>query len=171
LLDLGYPGGPPVEKLAKQGTDRFGFPRPMMNDGFDFSFSGLKTAVLYAVKDCQDIAAQRSDIAASFQAAVFDVLTNKVVAALGETGYGTVVLGGGVACSRSLVRHMSDALAQRARLAVARPRLNADNAAMIARAGWFHLANGRESDIYLEADPSLPWPGLERHPKLHPSRR
>jgi N6-L-threonylcarbamoyladenine synthase len=170
LLGLGYPGGPPIEQLAAQGIDRYGFPRPMLNNGLDFSFSGLKTAVLYAVREDSSPEANRPDMAASFQAAVFDVLTQKVQAGLRHTGYRTVILGGGVACSRSLVKHMGAALKGRARVAVARPRLNADNAAMIARAGWFHLANGRESDIYLEADPSLPWPGLERNPELQPSR-
>jgi tRNA A37 threonylcarbamoyltransferase TsaD len=59
----------------------------------------------------------------------------------------------------------------RARIVVARPRLNADNAAMIARAGWFHLSEGRASDLYLDADPTLPWPGLERDPEPHPTKR
>jgi N6-L-threonylcarbamoyladenine synthase len=157
LLDLGYPGGPVIEELAKTGTDRFDFPRPLKNDGLDFSFSGLKTAVLYP------------DLAASFQAAVFDVLINKARMALDRTRYPTVVLGGGVACSRTLAGRMAAALKGRARVAVAQPRLNADNAAMIARAGWFHLSNGRESGPDLDADPRMPWPGLEPDTELSPT--
>jgi len=161
MLGLGYPGGPEVERLASQGNERFDFPRPMLGKGFDFSFSGLKTAVLYAVRACSDIGAERADLAASFQAAVFDVLASKALAAVAHTGYPTVVLGGGVACSRSLAKTMGERLAGTARVAVARPRLNADNAAMIARAGWYHLEQGHSNDLYLEASARMPWPGLE----------
>jgi N6-L-threonylcarbamoyladenine synthase len=161
LLSLGYPGGPHVEKLAATGIDRFKFPRPMIHDGFDFSFSGLKTAVLHAVRASNDIERDRADLAASFQAAVFDVLTAKVSAALDLTGYQTVVLGGGVACSRTLAAVMAARIKGRGRVAVASARLNADNAAMIARAGWFRLAQGQHSDRYLDARATLPIPGLE----------
>ena len=162
MLELGYPGGPEIERIAKQGTDRFDFPRPMMGAGLDFSFSGLKTAVLYAVRGAADLDADKADIAASFQAAVFDVLISKARTAVLETGHPTVVLGGGVACSRTLVAQAAERLRSVARVAVASPRLNADNAAMIARAGWFHLDNGRRSDLSLEAEARMPWPGLER---------
>lgn len=161
LLELGYPGGPVIERLAATGVDRFAFPRPMIREGFDFSFSGLKTAVLYAVRGSGDPAADRPDLAASFQQAVFDVLTAKVLRALEATGYSTVVLGGGVACSRTLTSTMRDAVQPGARVAVARPRYNADNAAMIARAGWYHLARDEDHGWDLDADPSMPWPGLE----------
>ena len=173
MLGLGFPGGPEVELLAATGRDRFGFPRPMRNDGFDLSFSGLKTAVLYAVRDSQDLEADKPDLAHSFQAAVFDVLTSKVNAALEQTGYQTVVLGGGVACSRTLAKLMSERVKPHARVAVAQPRLNADNAAMIARAGWFHLERGDLSDRYLDAHPNLPLPGLEPatpNPAARPTR-
>jgi N6-L-threonylcarbamoyladenine synthase len=162
MLELGYPGGPEVEKLATSGIDRFDFPRPMMGSGFDFSFSGLKTAVLYAVRRSNDVENEKADIAASFQAAAFDVLAAKTKAAVEHTGHSTVVLGGGVACSRALTAVMADRLSGIARVAVARPRLNTDNAAMIARAGWFHLEQGHSSDLYLEANARMPWPGLER---------
>ncbi len=170
MLELGYPGGPAIERLAKQGTDRIDLPRPMLGQGFDFSFSGLKTAVLHKVRGTSDLEAERADMAASFQAAVFDVLTAKAAAALEHTGYDTVVLGGGVACSRTLASVMTDRLQGLARVAVANPRLNADNAAMIARAGWFHLERGEQSDLYLDAQARLPWPGLERAPDFSPSR-
>ena len=166
LLGLGYPGGPAIEAIAATGVDRFAFPRPLRRDGLDFSFSGLKTAVLYKARESDDVERDRADIAASFQEAVFDVLTAKVTRALDATGYGTVVLGGGVACSRTLASRMAAAVKGRGRVAVAQPRLNADNAAMIARAGWFHLEHGRESDSYLDADPRMAWPGLERDHEL-----
>jgi N6-L-threonylcarbamoyladenine synthase len=166
LLGLEYPGGPHVERVAAQGRDRFAFPRPMIHDGFDFSFSGLKTAVLYAVRASQDIEKDRADLATSFQAAVFDVLVAKVTAALDCTGRKTVVLGGGVACSRTLIARMAQGLKGYARLAVAEPRLNADNAAMIAAAGHYHLSRGETSPATLDADPSLPWPGLVPAPAL-----
>ncbi|MBI2536825.1 MAG: tRNA (adenosine(37)-N6)-threonylcarbamoyltransferase complex transferase subunit TsaD [Gemmatimonadetes bacterium] len=127
MLGLGFPGGPAIERLAQTGRDRFGFPRPMLGEGFDFSFSGLKTAVFRAVRGA----------------------------------YRTALLGGGVACNRTLAQRVARELAGRARVAVASPRLNADNAAMIARAGWFHLSRGETSDHYLDANPRLPWPGLE----------
>ncbi len=161
MLGLGFPGGPAIERLAQTGRDRFGFPRPMLHDDFDFSFSGLKTAVLHAVRSSTDLDGDRADIAASFQAAVLDVLAQKVSTAIELTGCRTALLGGGVACNRALAQRVARELGSRARVAVASPRLNADNAAMIARAGWFHLARGESSDHYLDADPRLPWPGLE----------
>ena len=164
LLGMGYPGGPEVERLARAGDPRFPFPRPMIRDGFDFSLSGLKTAVLYAVRDSDDLARDRADLAASFQRAVFDVLGAKIERALDLTGYGTVVVGGGVACNRTLADDLTARLAGRVRVAIASPRLNADNAAMIARAGWFHLEHGRTSDFYLEAEARMIWPGLETAP-------
>jgi tRNA A37 threonylcarbamoyltransferase TsaD len=102
---------------------------------------------------------------------VFDVLALKAAVALLETGYSTLVVGGGVACSRSLASFVSQRLGDSAHVAIASPRLNADNAAMIARAGWFHLDLGRSSDLYLDADPRMPWPGLVRPEVKSSSRR
>jgi N6-L-threonylcarbamoyladenine synthase len=164
LLELGYPGGPPIERLAPEGRDRFAFPRPMVRDGFDFSFSGLKTAVLHAVRASPDLAADRADLARSFQDAVIDVLAEKTARAVEQTGYPIAVLGGGVACNRALATRMAGRLRGLARVAVARPRLNLDNAAMIARAGWFRWKRGEVADHFLDADPALPWPGLEPGP-------
>jgi N6-L-threonylcarbamoyladenine synthase len=166
MLGLEYPGGPAIEREAARGADRFPLPRPMLDDGFDFSFSGLKTAVLHTIRKLDDPAPHRADVAASFQSAVFDVLTAKVRAALEHTGYDRVVLGGGVACSRTLTARMEARLNGRAAVSVATPRLNADNAAMIARAGWFHLERGERSDLSLDASARMPWPGLERTPHL-----
>ena len=158
LLGLGYPGGPAIEKLAREGDPtRFAFPRPMIADGFEFSFSGLKTAVLHAVRASDDLERDRPHLARGFQDAVLDVLVTKLARAVKATGYRTAVLGGGVACSRAL---MAAAAARVARVAVASPRLNTDNAAMIARAGWYRLGLGERSDWTLDARADLPLPGL-----------
>lgn len=162
LLGLGYPGGPAIEKLARDGDpSRFTFPRPMITDGFEFSFSGLKTAVLHAVRASDDLDRDRAALARGFQDAVLDVLVTKLERAVRATGYSTAVLGGGVACSRALSGLAAQRLSGRARVAVASPRLNADNAAMIARAGWHRLLLGERSDWTLDARADLPLPGLE----------
>ena len=162
LLELGYPGGPVIEKLAAQGDPtRFTFPRPMRDDGLEFSFSGLKTAVLHAVRASANLEADRASLARGFQDAVLDVLVTKLERAVERTGRRVAVLGGGVACSRTLAALASQRLQGRARVAVASPRLNADNAAMIARAGWWRVAQGEVSDWTLDARADLPLPGLE----------
>ena len=162
LLGLGYPGGPPIERLAEQGDPaRFTFPRPMRDAGFEFSFSGLKTAVLHAVRASDDLERDRPHLARAFQDAVLDVLVTKLERAVRATGYRTAVLGGGVACSRALAALAVERLSGLARAAVASPRLNADNAAMIARAGWYRLGLGERSDWTLDARADLPLPGLE----------
>lgn len=173
LLGLGYPGGPAIERLAKEGEpDRFSFPRPMLAEGFEFSFSGLKTAVLHAVRASDDLDRDRPHIARGFQDAVLDVLVTKLARAIDATGYPTAVLGGGVACSRALSSLAAERLRnQGARVAVASPRLNADNAAMIARAGWYHLRLGERSDWTLDARADLPLPGLEMNESTHDARR
>jgi len=162
LLGLGYPGGPAIERLAREGDpSRFMFPRPMRDDGFEFSFSGLKTAVRNAVKESADLERDRADLARGFQDAVLDVLVTKLSRAVDATGHRTAVLGGGVACSKALAARASERLAGRARVAVASPRLNQDNAGMIARAGWWRLERGERSDWTLDARADLPIPGLE----------
>ncbi len=159
---LEYPGGPAIERLAREGEPgRFTFPRPMISDGFDFSFSGLKTAVLHAVRASDDLDRDRAHLARGFQDAVLDVLVTKLERAVRATGYSVAVLGGGVACSRALSARAAEKLAGIARVAVASPRLNADNAAMIARAGWHRLRLGERSDWTLDARADLPLPGLE----------
>ena len=162
LLELGYPGGPAIERLAKQGDPtRFAFPRPMRDEGLEFSFSGLKTAVLHAVRASPNLERDRADLARGFQDAVLDVLVTKLGRAVDLTGRGVAVLGGGVACSRALAALAAERLAGRARVVAASPRLNADNAAMIARAGWWRLAQGEASGWTLDASANLPLPGLE----------
>jgi len=161
LLGLGYPGGPAIEKLAREGEPgRFAFPRPMIAEGFEFSFSGLKTAVLHAVRASDDLDRDRPHLARAFQDAVLDVLVTKLERAVKATGYRAAVLGGGVACSRALSAAAAERLKGIARVAVASPRLNTDNAAMIARAGMYRLGIGERSDWTLDARADLPLPGL-----------
>ena len=143
LLGLGYPGGAPLERLAATGRPgRFVFPRPLLRDlagegpnRWNFSFSGLKTAVLRAVRQSTDLDADRADLARGFQDAALEVLAEKTAALTEELGYPTAMIGGGVACNRALAARLRERLGTRVRVAVASPRLNTDNAAMIAAAG------------------------------------
>jgi N6-L-threonylcarbamoyladenine synthase len=174
LLGLGYPGGAPLERLAREGRpDRFRLPRPMLQelerDGpnrYAFSFSGLKTAVLRAIRPGQNLAdptqatEERADLARAFQDAAIDVLAAKTAHAVRATGYAQAMVGGGVACNQALVAGLKDRLAGRARLSVASPRLNTDNAAMIGAAGAWRLARGERSGWDLEPHDDLPIPGL-----------
>lgn len=140
LLGLGYPGGPAVAKLAESGNpDRFSLPRPMLHSGnLEFSFSGLKTAVLNLKNKEGDGA--KADIAAAFQAAAVDVLAAKSLQALRQTGMQRLVVAGGVGANRQL-RQRLDAEARKRRFEVFYPPLDlcTDNGAMIAYAGAMRL--------------------------------
>ncbi len=140
LLGLGYPGGPALSRLADTGDAlRFKLPRPMMNSGdLEFSFSGLKTAVLTLVK--REGLEHRADIAAGFQAAVVDVLAGKCLAALNQAGLKRLVVAGGVGANRAL-RARLDAEAAQRHFTVFYPPLElcTDNGAMIAFAGGMRL--------------------------------
>jgi len=147
LLGLPYPGGPELAKLADSGTaDRFALPRPLKNQGLDFSFSGLKTATRHTIEaersaDGRLDERTRADIAASFQAAVVDTLTGKCRQALEATSLDKLVIAGGVGANRRLRASLA-ALGQRigARVYYPKPALCTDNGAMIAYAGWCRLA-------------------------------
>ena len=167
LLGLGYPGGPPIERLAREGSPtRFAFPRPLLRDlgrggaEYDFSFSGLKTAVLRAVRASDDHARDKADIARGFQDAAIEVLVAKTAHAVEFLGYPQAMIGGGVACNRTLATALRERLAGVARVSVASPRLNTDNAAMIAAAGAWRLARGERSGLDLEPRDDLTIPGL-----------
>src|SRR5256714_3693439 len=137
LLGLGYPGGPVIERLAGTGDPaRFTFPRPMLDDGFEFSFSGLKTAVLHAVRASDDLDRDRPHLARAFQDAVLDVLVTKLERAVRATGRHTAVLGGGVACSKALASRAAERLAGLARRPGPRPRPHAPHDALIPRGAW-----------------------------------
>ena len=165
LLGLGYPGGAPLERLAREGRPgRLRLPRPMLQEleregpnRYAFSFSGLKTAVLRAVRAGE---AAPADVARAFQDAAIEVLVEKTAHAVEALGYSTAMIGGGVACNRALVASLRERLAGIARVSVASPRLNTDNAAMIAAAGAWRLARGERSGWDLEPRDDLPLPGL-----------
>jgi N6-L-threonylcarbamoyladenine synthase len=165
-LGLGFPGGPAIDALAREGRrDAFDFPRPMLDQpGFDFSFSGLKTAVANAITSRGEPPYERTllaDIAASFQAAVVDTLVQRTLAALEFTSARSLNLGGGVACNRELRERLALACAERGvRLRVPSPRLCADNAAMIALVGTWMFERGAVSDPELDAVASLEESGL-----------
>ena len=154
LLGLPYPGGPALAELAEHGRpDRFSLPRPMLNSGnLDFSFSGLKTAVLTAVRahEAQNGGTQggldeqtRADVARAFQDAIVEVLAKKAMRAVKASGFKQLVVAGGVGANRAL-RQQLDAQAARARIDVYYPELEfcTDNGAMIALAGALRLAAG-----------------------------
>ncbi len=174
LLGLGYPGGAAIERLAREGRPgRYRFPTPMLHEleragpnRYAFSFSGLKTAVLRAVRADGFSTGEQSpaDLARGFQDAAVEVLVAKTAHALEASGYDLAMVGGGVACNQSLVDALRDRLAGRARVSVASPRLNTDNAAMIAAAGAWRLAHGERSTWDLEPRDDLPLPGLMPHP-------
>lgn len=159
MLGLGYPGGPIVEKLARGGDPeaiRFTMPR-FKSGALDFSFSGLKTAVLTQVQRSGELpeGQARADLLASFQRAAVDQLVDRTVHAVRETGTRDVVLSGGVACNTPLRERMRDALAEiGAALHVPRPRWCTDNAAMIAGAAYA-LAAPRAGKGHAAADRRL----------------
>jgi N6-L-threonylcarbamoyladenine synthase len=161
VLNLGYPGGPAIDKASQQGRpDFFKFPRAYLEeDSFDFSFSGLKTAVaIYASRlPPEKLEKHRADIAASFQEAVVDVLVDKGVRACLQTRSKALALAGGVARNERLRNEIQkEAEKQRLRVFFPSPVLCTDNAAMIAAAGEFHLSRGRRSGLDLNAVPYAP---------------
>ena len=180
LLGLPYPGGKHVEALAKEvESNDLRFTRPMTRrdqrlgdpDYFDVSFSGLKTAVLNAVRSAQLTApedhgadpqrALRASIASAFQEALIDTLAEKTLRAVQAYGRERVVLGGGVACNKALAERVARSVGPAgARVFAPAPRLATDNAAMIARAGIFRLERGDTARLDLNAYASLPLPGL-----------
>jgi N6-L-threonylcarbamoyladenine synthase len=170
LLGLPYPGGRYVEELAAGGDPkRFHFSRPMLRknalsgdeDYFAFSFSGLKTAVLNAVRASKDIDADKAHIARGFQDSMIDTLVEKTHRAADAFSRERVVLGGGVACNRTLAAAMRKRF-ERDGVTVftPTPRLATDNAAMIARAGFFRFEQGERAGLDLNAYASCPIPGL-----------
>jgi N6-L-threonylcarbamoyladenine synthase len=158
FLGLGYPGGPAIDRLAREGDpNAIPFPRPMRNDGFDFSFSGLKTAVINHVRRHPDVEVR--DVAASFQEAVVDVLLTKLVAAAEAAGANTLVMGGGVAANSRLRAGLADAAEASGRQALLpRVALCTDNGAMIAATAWWRLRSDGPTSLACGAFPSLRLP-------------
>ena len=159
LLGLGYPGGPEIEKAAKKGNpSSFSFPRPMIQDkSFDMSFSGLKTAVLYATKEVGKIDKKTiCDIAASFQSAITDVLVHKLILSAENKKIDCIVLAGGVAANDELRKKVSEkAKAKNIRTIYPQLKYCTDNAAMIAYLGSLKAS---DRSFALESKVTARWP-------------
>jgi N6-L-threonylcarbamoyladenine synthase len=160
VLGLGYPGGPKIDALAKEGDPHaHEFKRVYLEkDSLDFSFSGTKTGVinyLHGEKQ-RGHSVNAADVAASFQQAVIEVIVNKAMAAAALTGYGSIALAGGVACNSALRAAFRDACKKRGiTLYIPSPILCTDNGAMVAEAAFRKAREGHFADLHLDV-----WPGL-----------
>ncbi|KQR45840.1 tRNA (adenosine(37)-N6)-threonylcarbamoyltransferase complex transferase subunit TsaD [Acidovorax sp. Leaf160] len=178
LLGLGYPGGPALSRLAQEGdATAFKLPRPLLHSGnLDFSFAGLKTAVLTQAKKLgDDLDARRADLAASTEAAIVDVLVRKTLTALKESGLQRVVVAGGVGANR-LLREQLNAACARSKVRVHYPELHlcTDNGAMIAMAAAMRIAAGRqapEARYAFDVKPRWPLDALDAVPEPEQSVR
>ena len=168
MLGLDYPAGPEIDKLAREGNPTFvKFPRALMNeDNYDFSFSGIKTSVLYWLKKQSGISNEmKKDIASSFQRAMVDILVTKALRAAETHGITDIVCVGGVSANSELrARFKTECTHRGMRFFVPRPLFSTDNAAMIAMLGALKLSSGIVSDLSLAAQPRLP---LVHRPELH----
>jgi len=160
MMELPYPGGPNIAKLALQGDAQvFDFPRPMLHQGLDFSFSGLKTAVSVQLKKLGE-ENRDADIAASFQEAIVDTLVKKSVKALKQTGLKRLVIAGGVSANLRLREQLETSLQKiKAQVYYAEPALCTDNGAMIAFAGYERLKAGQHDGLEVTTTPR--WPMTE----------
>ncbi len=167
ILGLGYPGGPIIERLARDGDDRaFAFPQGLRGASgrmvppelrFSFSFSGVKTALLYAVRERQLSPQELADVVASYQRAVMEVLVSKTILAARESDARLVCLCGGVACNGYLRRRMSAEVAGIGRqLRLAEPEYCGDNAAMVAGLAWHYARFGLVDDLTMPVSARLP---------------
>jgi N6-L-threonylcarbamoyladenine synthase len=155
FLGLGYPGGPAIDRIAMEGDPAaVAFPRGLKGDGYDFSFSGLKTSVITHVRKHPELSVP--DVAASFQEAVVDVLVTKARAAAKEVGAKAICLAGGVAANSVLRERTLDACIEDGLHAYLPSRsMCTDNAAMIAAAGWWRLQSDGPTPLDAGADPNL----------------
>ena len=160
FIGLGFPGGPALDRLARSGDpDAIRFPRAATHRGYDFSLSGLKTAVVRHVRAERDAGREPSlpDLAASFQEAVVEVQVDKTMAAAEDRGVRTIVMGGGVVANTRLRELIERAAKERGlELLVPPIELCTDNAAMIACAGYHRLQRGERTPLEVGASPSLP---------------
>lgn len=165
LLGLPYPGGVVIDRLATKGDPaKIRFPRPLMGDGsFNFSFSGLKTAVLTHLQKHPVQEDELNDLCASFQEAVCDVLTAKTGDALAATGINRLVVAGGVACNSALRKKMREMADSRGvELSIPSPALCSDNAAMLAVPADFYLSNGMNDGIAFDGRAGWPLDAIAR---------
>jgi len=157
LLGLSYPGGPSIQRAAETGDPtRFKFPRARLDNPYDFSFSGLKTAVLYEVNALKkkQMALPVEDLAASFQAAVVEVLFNKTIQAAREHNAKEILVAGGVSANRALRQAFQSQ--DEFKVHIPAFSLCTDNAAMIAAAGYYRYALGQVSDLGMDVQPTWP---------------
>ena len=152
IVGLGYPGGPAIEKISENGNPIYDFPKPMMNKGYDFSFSGLKTAVLYFLKNNPE--SKIEDVACSFQKTVSEILTEKVTKASKENNIKNIVIAGGVAANKVL-RKSFDGFKNEFNIYYPDLIYCTDNAAMIARAGYEKYIRNDFGDMSADAVPNL----------------
>lgn len=154
-LNVGYPGGPVIDRLAAEGNPTaIDFPRAIMHDGLDVSFSGLKTSVINYVRKNPNVS--NTDIAASFQEAVVDVLCSKTIKAAQQVKAKGIVLGGGVSANSSLRAQMTQRGAEAGfKVALPSRAMCTDNAAMIASAAWHRLKSDGPMDLTCGAYPNL----------------
>lgn len=154
-LGLGYPGGPAIDAIAMEGDPTaMRFPRAMLDEGYDFSFSGLKTSVVNHVRRHPEV--QTADVAAAFQDAVVDVLVTKARRAARDHGAKGLCLAGGVAANSLLRERLLDAcVADGLRAFLPSRSMCTDNAAMVAAAGWYRLQSDGPSPLDTGADPNL----------------
>jgi N6-L-threonylcarbamoyladenine synthase len=163
LLGLPYPGGPQLAELAEGGiAEAVRLPRPMLDRaGLEFSFSGLKTAVLHAVRDQPPDAQRRADLARAVQESIVETLTAKALRALDYTGLDVLVVSGGVGANRALRERLTEAVGQRGgRVYYPRLEFCTDNAAMIALAGLARLSAGQHEGLAIEARAHWPLESL-----------
>ncbi len=159
-IGLGYPGGPKIDALAKEGNrEAIAFPRAKVDGNeYDFSFSGLKSSVLNYLNQCEmkQIEVNRADVAASFQYAVIDVLTTHAIHAVKESGMDKLAIAGGVASNSSLRKNLQEACAKEGiQFYHPSPIYCTDNAAMIGVAGYYAFCNGVRHGLDLNAVPNL----------------
>ena len=158
-LGLGYPGGPIIDRLAKQGNKHaIEFPRAYLDDSYDFSFSGLKSAVLNYLNKAkmQNVEVNKADVAASFQKAVIEVLKDNVMETCKSRNVKKIAIAGGVASNSALRETIMNAASKKGiEVLFPAPVLCTDNAAMIGSAAYFNLVNGKISDLNLNAKPNL----------------
>lgn len=164
MLELPYPGGPEIDRRARQGNRHaYAFPRSMMHGGHDFSFSGLKTSVLYHLPkvDWRNESI-RNDLCASFQEAVVEVLVEKTVTAAALRRQRLVAVSGGVSCNARLRERLAQRCAEEnLELLLAEPRYTTDNAAMIAFAAMLRWKSGYRSPLETDVDPNLALTGAQ----------
>lgn len=155
ILGLGYPGGPAIERVAASGVPRFPLPRAWLKGSHDFSFSGLKTALWHLVQREKVLSSPSliADAAASFQAAVVDILVTKTIDAAKESGVKQIVLSGGVAANKLLAKRLLNS--SPVGVLVPPSYLCTDNAAMVAACGYYHFRTGEVSGYDLDVIPSL----------------